>query len=194
MRGNRRVEAFSGLNHGSIPARAGEPRRPLGQTGSPRVYPRACGGTEVKGEGDDARAGLSPRVRGNRTDRSSRWIRWRSIPARAGEPGSDDWICASVRVYPRACGGTAVVEHTTPPGWGLSPRVRGNHVLGCDGVSRHRSIPARAGEPTIAAGLSSLPRVYPRACGGTGTPGFKRSLKSGLSPRVRGNRRSSSPT
>ena len=49
------------------------------------------------------------------------------------------------------------------------------------------SIPARAGEPRASTRLAKLPRVYPRACGGTSN--FKHVLprRWGLSPRVRGN-------
>ena len=33
---------------------------------------------------------------------------------------------ALTKVYPRACGGTLVAAGGIGPGWGLSPRVRGN--------------------------------------------------------------------
>ena len=55
---------------------------------------------------------------------------------------------------------------------GLSPRVRGNPLTR---IQHHpppgrRSIPARAGEPAIGTYASlATSRVYPRACGGTGT-------------------------
>ena len=50
-------------------------------------------------------------------------------------------------VYPRVCGGTTSRRsgcRTTP---GLSPRVRGNHVLHDFDGRRCGSIPACAGEP-----------------------------------------------
>ena len=51
------------------------------------------------------------------------------------------------------------------------------------------SIPARAGEPHRLAAAGRLPRVYPRACGGTASPRRRQDSPSGLSPRVRGNLR-----
>ena len=71
---------------------------------------------------------------------------------------------------------------------GLSPRVRGNRVL----VDSERvlvgSIPACAGEPSWSPSLSIRIRVYPRVCGGTGSPACVSLCILGLSPRVRGNR------
>ena len=51
------------------------------------------------------------------------------------------------------------------------------------------SIPARTGEPGSLAGRTADLPVYPRAYGGTRKPNIKLSHASGLSPRVRGNRR-----
>ena len=70
---------------------------------------------------------------------------------------------------------------------GLSPRVRGNlrdHRLA---LGQFGSIPARAGEPTPFPENASRWRVYPRACGGTGSGCVVGCRLSGLSPRVRGN-------
>ena len=56
-------------------------------------------------------------------------------------------LASLFRVYPRACGGTAINFSDQQRQLGLSPRVRGNlgqfvNVAGVPG-----SIPARAGEP-----------------------------------------------
>ena len=51
------------------------------------------------------------------------------------------------RVYPRACGGTAVTQIAPTETVGLSPRVRGNPGHAVVGQRRDGSIPARAGEP-----------------------------------------------
>ena len=71
---------------------------------------------------------------------------------------------------------------------GLSPRVRGNLLLGLIDFAGERSIPACAGEPSPAAPAGVAGGVYPRVCGGT--PGMTEhdAEQSGLSPRVRGNR------
>ena len=50
-----------------------------------------------------------------------------------------------------------------------------------------RSIPASAGEPGTTGETSTLPRVYPRVCGGTWPRCKVIKLKPGLSPRLRGN-------
>ena len=70
---------------------------------------------------------------------------------------------------------------------GLSPRVRGNRNsrMGC--YRSERSIPACAGEPAIESPFVNKAEVYPRVCGGTGTPERWTLGTSGLSPRVRGN-------
>ena len=91
--------------------------------------------------------------------------------------------------------------------YGLSPRVRGNHVdqkqsrpnMGSIPARAGnppnalrptpclRSIPARAGEPSGAGGRCRCFPVYPRACGGTYTGNGAVVAAQGLSPRVRGN-------
>ena len=83
----------------------------------------------------------------------------RSIPACAGEPCSGEGRCRLRRVYPRVCGGTTPETDRAKYVGGLSPRVRGNHLLG---LSRgqlqacQRSIPACAGEPLHVSGAWSL--------------------------------------
>ena len=70
--------------------------------------------------------------------------------------------------------------------------MRGNrHHPHGHGV-RIRSIPACAGEPTTGIGRARAPPVYPRVCGGTTHELFEPCAFTGLSPRVRGNRWSSS--
>ena len=110
-----------------------------------------------------------------------------SIPARAGEPSAPANHGVRQWVYPRACGGT--VTSATPAGSvkGLSPRVRGNLRLLGQRQGRHRSIPARAGEPRLPCAVLHSRAVYPRACGGTRRQIFTHHRRPGLSPRVRGN-------
>ena len=73
----------------SIPAPAGEPRNAAALRRGRKVYPRACGGTGGPAYEDGGVRGLSPRLRGNRLVRDIVGIRWRSIPAPAGEPTLD---------------------------------------------------------------------------------------------------------
>ena len=71
---------------------------------------------------------------------------------------------------------------------GLSPRVRGNLRPALPGQFPERSIPACAGEPSVAQADRHPVWVYPRVCGGTIASFSNRLTHSGLSPRVRGNR------
>ena len=72
---------------------------------------------------------------------------------------------------------------------GLSPRVRGNPLLSINSTIGGGSIPARAGEPSSPRPKPPAPSVYPRACGGTRLYAKGASPWQGLSPRVRGNRK-----
>ena len=187
MRGNlAAVTDIVGLR-GSIPARAGEPRRRITSLVVRRVYPRACGGTRTTAWTTPSTCGLSPRVRGNLRCKTPPKREVGSIPARAGEPQGSAGSNAGTRVYPRACGGTATSRATSSLIRGLSPRVRGNLVARADGDQAAGSIPARAGEPWRSARRTAASRVYPRACGGTKTWIICAPLSAGLSPRVRGN-------
>ena len=111
--------------------------------------------------------GLSPRRRGNH----------RAPLGRLAPP----------RVYPRAGGGTLDLFGDCCGERGLSPRRRGNRrTVGRIGGPAG-SIPAQAGEPSIAIVTVCSKRVYPRAGGGT-APRFSASKAGkGLSPRRRGN-------
>ena len=74
-------------------------------------------------------------------------------------------------------------------GNGLSPRVRGNQLYRWPPSAVGGSIPACAGEPVAGQELPEKPAVYPRVCGGTVSQCCGHGGYSGLSPRVRGNRR-----
>ena len=183
----------------SIPARAGEPGGEAGAIPIDWVYPRACGGTHTaRPPVLRATRGLSPRVRGNRSN-SPRACEGQSgpvgsIPARAGEPTIKGLANLGRRkVYPRACGGTP--NNRDGNGhrrWSIPARAGeplGDRSSGHQS-NKHRSIPARAGEPQDEADSRG---VYPRACGGTPPPLAKRPYLAGLSPRVRGNPSRSNP-
>ena len=207
VRGNPFRPARTRVSDGSIPARAGEPRGEKNENRPHEVYPRACGGTGVRGglnapPGVYPRAcggtlavcrptggvlGLSPRVRGNRGFRHATRAPPRSIPARAGEPPSRRTGGSRGRVYPRACGGTVVAGIIGRIPGGLSPRVRGNHPQSIVRRRCHGSIPARAGEPSTGGSARHQAQVYPRACGGTAPFAAGLHRGPGLSPRVRGN-------
>ena len=104
VRGNplQTVERAHGRR--SIPACAGEPYCASVSVASQRVYPRVCGGTDIKRVFRDLEKGLSPRVRGNRLLRCCECANHRSIPACAGEPYGPTPRHGLCGVYPRVCG------------------------------------------------------------------------------------------
>ena len=106
VRGNHAVAVLDDDRLGSIPACAGEPGRAVSRRPRSKVYPRVCGGTETWIPIGGSTAGLSPRVRGNRSVAEGRRLRIRSIPACAGEPLVWSAMTVLVAVYPRVCGGT----------------------------------------------------------------------------------------
>ena len=71
--------------------------------------------------------------------------------------------------------------------YGLSPRVRGNHLWHHSGQCYWRSIPACTGEPRVPALRRRAGQVYPRVYGGTRSANRDTWPAGGLSPRVRGN-------
>ena len=167
VRGNPLALIGQALLDGSIPACAGEPSFFDVRDEPQGVYPRVCGGTNLRVALPPAPSGLSPRVRGNRPVRAPARALPGSIPACAGEPCQPPRGGAVDEVYPRVCGGTLHLQMPVPPIRGLSPRVRGN--------------PDGAGNPTPKGG--SIP-----ACAGEPWSGIHPALVSGgLSPRVRGN-------
>ena len=112
---------------------------------------------------------------------------------------------------PQACPKGLRHAYGVAAGVPLSPRMRGNRQSRCPNEPARGSIPAHAGEPffqyslprSVFTGLSprmrgnlkvrdrremyGLPRVYPRACGGTSSLRVPLSNPPGLSPRMRGN-------
>ena len=187
VRGNQAVDAVVRREAGSIPACAGEPQSQRGVARQPKVYPRVCGGTSEPENPAELDWGLSPRVRGNREKVHSAPHVSGSIPACAGEPMK--WLprlCGS-SVYPRVCGGTGGGGGSGCAWPGLSPRVRGNPAGARKGKYSPGSIPACAGEPSLADPDIDYLEVYPRVCGGTKYRCQPLRPPNGLSPRVRGN-------
>ena len=76
---------------------------------------------------------------------------------------------------------------------GLSPRGRGNLGARTERLDPLGSIPAWAGEPDTWIPTQGYPAVYPRVGGGTAFVSALEDFCDGLSPRGRGNLRSTSP-
>ena len=71
---------------------------------------------------------------------------------------------------------------------GLSPRMRGNHPAQGVQWTLSGSIPAHAGKSPRRTWIFGGYWVYPRACGEIAGQKPKRGSRTGLSPRMRGNR------
>ena len=171
----------------SIPAWAGEPLALLHPLKKRKVYPRVGGGTGQLCRITTKTNGLSPRGRGNHSERADGQPFAGSIPAWAGEPRQRPFERSVARVYPRVGGGTHLRRHLAVAIPGLSPRGRGNltkrEVVG----EPQRSIPAWAGEPRSPPPPSCSNWVYPRVGGGTRATLDFYIYSYGLSPRGRGN-------
>ena len=186
-RGNQAGQRTTLAAVGSIPAHAGEPIPPPPSACTPRVYPRARGGTSSGKFSNSSSDGLSPRTRGNQRPTPHRVWHRGSIPAHAGEPERHGGGGLCRRVYPRARGGTDDILYSDQRDIGLSPRTRGNQSVDRPAVAVSGSIPAHAGEPDTALNESVPGMVYPRARGGTLVGEQSVSTIRGLSPRTRGN-------
>ena len=130
VRGNLNSPLRSVFCGGPIPACAGQPAMPLASRSITRAYPRVCGATVPWALPLLFLRGLSPRVRGNRNSRNE-LIRYpRPIPACAGQPLKDCLFNHRFGAYPRVCGATESREARRFAAGGLSPRVRGNRIVG----------------------------------------------------------------
>ena len=106
VRGNHLAARGPCAHAGTIPARAGEPARGSSAGDLEEDYPRSCGGTAAACRSRFHRRGLSPLVRGNRTDMTEAELARGTIPARAGEPAPALRAPGGMEDYPRSCGGT----------------------------------------------------------------------------------------
>ena len=191
VRGNRRNASKRTSVMGSIPACTGKPPEEyrIGEKGE--VYPRMYGETPGWYNPGVTEAGLSPHVRGNpKTKRRARSTDG-SIPACTGKPEPPAPMPALPRVYPRMYGETHQNALTYQGVMGLSPHVRGNLRVFAAIPQIAGSIPACTGKPSGRRHRYVVSAVYPRMYGETDDTAAQPVLLDGLSPHVRGNRRSS---
>jgi len=167
MRGHRDPQYTFSQSERSIPADAGAPLSAHVKDRFATVYPRGCGGTAVTLTHFAPRRGLSPRMRGHPAYLAYSKAASGSIPADAGAPLRVIILHLMPGVYPRGCGGTAVLEVNDKHGNGLSPRMRGHLRVGAVEELLPGSIPADAGAPRSWARSYRGDEVYPRGCGGT---------------------------
>ena len=187
VRGSRRSPSPRASRRRSIPACAGEPRRPQHSRRPQQVDPRVCGGADSNDMKRKPNRGRSPRVRGSRRHRSIQRPSRRSIPACAGEPPTTSSCARATRVDPRVCGGAPGGNVYGLQGSGRSPRVRGSLLSVLSLGGRRGSIPACAGEPVLRTTAGYAARVDPRVCGGASLRWSFLQPEEGRSPRVRGS-------
>ena len=96
--------------------------------------------------------GSSPRGRGTRKQSGQCWLRWRFIPARAGNTSPLLSSSCHSSVHPRAGGEHLAVLHRFFDHAGSSPRGRGTPEAVVADVRVSRFIPARAGNTRLRFG------------------------------------------
>ena len=186
-RGNLVLSASDIDGAGTIPAWAGEPPACRKQVREHADHPRVGGGTKLIRARVGLRRGPSPRGRGNRLCRCGSALPKGTIPAWAGEPSAPGRRPGRWWDHPRVGGGTWCVTGTMKGCGGPSPRGRGNPA-GCAFTwTRHRTIPAWAGEPQFLEGERVELPDHPRVGGGTRMIAQRIAGRYGPSPRGRGN-------
>ncbi len=131
--------------------------------------------------------GPSPLARGHLMALEDSRLQCGSIPARAGSPSLAQERSLHRGVHPRSRGVTA-------HGWsfgglltGPSPLARGHRAQGEPAPHGRRSIPARAGSPSMTPPAHLLMRVHPRSRGVTTTSATCSQKPGGPSPLARGH-------
>ena len=131
--------------HRLIPARAGNTRGRPFPSSAARAHPRSRGEhLSVTGKGEDA-PGSSPLARGTHAESIGVYLRFRLIPARAGNTLKPPVICAVQAAHPRSRG-----EHSAPGlisqvRRGSSPHAQGTLFVEAGVFGSVRRIPAHAG-------------------------------------------------
>ena len=187
MRGSPSTRAECSFPSGSIPAGAGQPIAQRSRSVLDRVHPRWCGAAGREGVIVCGREGPSPLVRGSRTNPARRSLRGGSIPAGAGQPWRHLPAECLPWVHPRWCGAASVIFVPIAPEMGPSPLVRGSRIKSAGLSVQAGSIPAGAGQPTVAGKKPLFKRVHPRWCGAALLFLLRAKSALGPSPLVRGS-------
>ena len=166
-RGNLGAILAGALEHGPIPAHAGQPISISGRSWASRAYPRSRGATGARLQDGCRVWGLSPLTRGNHARVPHAPRRRGPIPAHAGQPAAQHVISFIERAYPRSRGATENMNRIDGLDEGLSPLTRGNPGAALAGPGRPGPIPAHAGQPSASTSSPSWPGAYPRSRGAT---------------------------
>ena len=154
-----------------IPAHAGQTQGRKTRQKALADHPRACGANPSSAMTRSTENGSSPRMRGKPLPRGVRAMRWRIIPAHAGQTCSRMRSVMRGTDHPRACG--ANILH----------RTRGEFEC-----FRVRIIPAHAGQTSDVTLAHEFGADHPRACGANTAACSYVPPYRGSSPRMRGKR------
>ena len=186
MRGTRCEGDAAKVDHGIIPAYAGNTIRPHWGSGVTRDHPRVCGEHGISSNNAVLGTGSSPRMRGTPVKDGRQIDGAGIIPAYAGNTFLSKLAAVGLRDHPRVCGEHDSSSPVRCRTLGSSPRMRGTLV--CD--ARHRLhdgiIPAYAGNTYAATSAGVACWDHPRVCGEHSFTDIEDMGYTGSSPRMRG--------
>ena len=186
LRGTPNCYPFPMVPTRFIPAPAGNAAMNTISDKPVTVHPRACGERTIRTEDEGTHTGSSPRLRGTLFLVHKPNIRYRFIPAPAGNARFRRRMKESIPVHPRACGERAMPCAFSLYSTGSSPRLRGTPCERLLALAGRRFIPAPAGNARDVSMISYPRTVHPRACGERGGDKYLLYKHTGSSPRLRG--------
>ena len=158
----------------------------MGNAGTEKDHPRACGENRREGRRVRWKRGSPPRVRGKHLAEVEEGKAERITPARAGKTPRKSDRRAARRDHPRACGENARSRASARCEAGSPPRVRGKLLFLGVALCAHRITPARAGKTVRLFRCVPRPEDHPRACGENVNSAREAMLVGESPPRVRG--------
>ena len=185
-RGRQVDRQLARLHDGTIPAWAGETRRPGWPARVGRDHPRVGGGDSHSISLGFAVSGPSPRGRGRREAIGQAAPACGTIPAWAGETCCGRANRSRLRDHPRVGGGDTISSSISTGSKGPSPRGRGRQAHRRRCGPRYGTIPAWAGETSRVGRPTCSDWDHPRVGGGDSPRSWRRSSTPGPSPRGRG--------
>ena len=129
------------------------------------VHPRVCGEHPCCAVRLSVNCGSSPRMRGTFCHSDTDRIKYRFIPAYAGNIYIRRRVGTYTPVHPRVCGEHGTVNPELAKHGGSSPRMRGTFGLPLQYLGGQRFIPAYAGNMSGIDAISTIEAVHPRVCG-----------------------------
>ena len=151
---------------GTIPARAGETPVDMLNGRTSADHPRSRGGNHSVGSFTSPMAGPSPLARGKQRLKLFNASDFGTIPARAGETPYIRQLGTVLRDHPRSRGGNTGAAASFCSHCGPSPLARGKLKKQTVKLASRGTIPARAGETSLAIFSFTCSTDHPRSRGG----------------------------